>query len=79
MLLYLFACFLVDDELAYRYPATIAGVRAVPIVVWCCLEGIAGWRYPLGVHSYTSFLWAGPRGIRRQTSRRGRFAFTQPS
>jgi hypothetical protein len=26
-------------------------VGALVVVVGCCVEGIAGWRYPLDVHS----------------------------
>jgi hypothetical protein len=31
--------------------------------VLLCREWIAGWRYPCGVHSPSSFLWAGLRGV----------------
>src|SRR5215210_3009095 len=27
------------------------------VVAWCCVEGIAGWRYSVLVHSDSSFLW----------------------
>jgi len=50
MLLRLLARLRVGDELADGDPATIAGVRVVLVVVWCCGEGIAVGRYPLGVH-----------------------------
>jgi hypothetical protein len=45
-------------------------VRVVLVVVWCCGEGIAAWRYSLLVHSASLFLWAGPREMRTP---RGRF------
>jgi hypothetical protein len=60
MLLRLLACLGVDHELAYRYPAVVADVWVV--LVWCCGEGIAGWRYSVLVHSASLFLWAGPPG-----------------
>ena len=46
----------VDDALE-------AGVGAFVLVVGGRVEGIAGWRYPGGVHSASPFLWAGPREI----------------
>ncbi len=57
MLLRLLAGLLIDDELADGDPPTIAGVRVVQILaaVWCCGEGIAGWRYSVLVHSALSF------------------------
>ncbi len=42
---------LVVDELADGDPAAVADVRVVLVVAWCCLEGIAGWRYSVLVHS----------------------------
>src|SRR5215218_23781 len=52
---YLFARLRVDHELAYRYPAIVAGVGVVLVVmVSCCREGIAGWRYSvLAAHGAT--------------------------
>ena len=54
---YLFARLRVEGDLPYRHPAIVAGVGMALILVlgrWvrgCCVEGIDGWRYPLGVHS----------------------------
>jgi hypothetical protein len=40
------------NNAAKEHPAVYAGVRAlVLVVVGCCVEGIASWRYPCGVHS----------------------------
>src|SRR5215217_2546180 len=52
-LLYLLARLGVDHDLAYRYPAIVAGVGAfvLVVVVGCSREGIAGWRYSVLVHS----------------------------
>ena len=44
--------------------AIVAGVEALVLVVGCCVEGIAGWRYSVLVHRVTAFLWAGSRGVR---------------
>ena len=51
------------DNAAKVYPAVHAGVGAlVLVVVGCCVEGIASWRYPLDVHScLLKWLWAGGR------------------
>jgi hypothetical protein len=53
----------INRDLAYRYPAVVAGVGVVlAVMVSCCREGIAGWRYDVIVHSFSSSLWAGSRG-----------------
>ena len=54
VLLRLLARLGVEDELAYRYPAIVAGVGVLVLVVGCCVEGIAGWRYSVLVHSLYS-------------------------
>jgi hypothetical protein len=41
----------VDHDLSERYPAVVAGVRALVLGVGCCVEGIAGWRYSVLIHS----------------------------
>jgi hypothetical protein len=40
VLLYLFACLVVDHELAYRHPAVVAGVWVI-LILGCCGERIA--------------------------------------
>ena len=42
VLLDLLACLGVDHELAYRYPAIVAAMGSLVLVVVCCMEGIAG-------------------------------------
>jgi hypothetical protein len=42
--------------------AIVAGVGVI-LVIGCRVEGIAGWRYALDVHSASPFLWAGSRGV----------------
>jgi hypothetical protein len=39
---YFFARFLIDHELAYRYPPIVAGVRVVLVGRWVWLEGTCG-------------------------------------
>jgi hypothetical protein len=46
------------------------GALVLVVMVWCCVEGIAGWRHPLGVHSVTAFLWAGLLGISQDAVRK---------
>jgi hypothetical protein len=63
VLLYLLARLLTGDALADAYPAAIAAAGMLDlVVVWCCGEGIAGWRYSVLVHSASLFLWAVPPG-----------------
>ena len=72
----LFAGTGVLDKMADVDDALEAGVGAFVLVVGGRVEGIAGWRYPLDVHSVTAFLWAGLRGISRQTPLRGHLYVT---
>jgi hypothetical protein len=57
----LFACLLVEDGVAEVDVADQARVRVV-LILRCCVEGIAGWRYSGLVHSILTFLWAVPLG-----------------
>src|SRR5215210_3653593 len=68
----LFAVSFAFDQMADEHDAIVAGVGALQaleggvvrlygVVMVCCVEGIAGWRYALGVHSASPFLWAGAR------------------
>src|SRR5215210_4463048 len=54
----LFARLLIDGAVAEVDVPVQAGVRVI-LVVGRCVEGIAGWRYPLGVHSSSLGMWAG--------------------
>ena len=49
-LFYLFASLRVRDHLAYRHPTAVAAGALVMIMIGCCMEGIAGWRYSVLVH-----------------------------
>src|SRR5215203_3332434 len=52
------------DKVPDVHGALVASVGALVLVVGCCVEGIAGWRYPGGVHScLLKWLWAGLRGV----------------
>ena len=50
----LFACLLVEDGVPEVDVPVQARVRVI-LVVRCCMEGIAGWRYSVLVHSDSSF------------------------
>ena len=52
VLLRLFARLGVERDLAESYPAVVAGVGVIVLVVGscACVEGIAGWRYSVLVH-----------------------------
>src|SRR5215204_1885591 len=58
--LYLFARLLIDGGVSEVDVPVQARVRVV-LVVGCCVEGIAGWRYSMLVHR-TYLLWAAPPG-----------------
>jgi len=49
----------VEDLYLHTHPAVVAGVGVIILIIGCCVEGIAGWRYSVLVHSYSSSLWAG--------------------
>src|SRR5829696_6041007 len=52
----------VENRYLHADPAIVAGVGMLVLAFGCCVEGIAGRRYSVLVHSASPFLWAVPPG-----------------
>jgi len=62
VLLYLLARLGIDHELAYRYPAVVAGVGPLALAVVLLSRWVRGYARLAGVHRGSTFLWAAPPG-----------------